>query len=88
MVWGGGVDVQWEPRGREMCHSFWRISKGFLEEVVELGLERLVVFSRQKWGGVQEMVIPGRGALVRRETLGALYCLKGQAKLCMAAADT
>lgn len=57
--------MQWEPRGREMHHPFWRISKGFLEEVVELGLERLVAFSRQKWGGIQETVILGRGGLVR-----------------------
>ena len=46
----------------------WRISKRFLEEGIELNLERLMVFSRRQWGGVQERVVPGRWVLVRQET--------------------
>lgn len=66
----------------------WRISRYFPEEVVELSLERLMVFSGEKWGMVQERVVLGRWGFVRQKTPGASYCLKGQAKCSEAGADT
>lgn len=49
----------------------WRISKGFLEEVVELGPERLMVLSTQKWGWCSgEPCSRQMGPLSGKETWG------------------